>query len=247
MKKNIKIILTIILLAVLTTAIIVYGKELVNPLQFLSYPAVKESADVESLPTARVDASDYLSAHKVVGDLPIEKLSADEENGLIIIREEEKLAHDVYVTLYEKWKINIFKNISSSELTHTEAVKYLLDKYELEDPVKDSTVGVFTNPEFTSLYASLVEKGSLSLKDALMVGATIEDLDIYDIKNLSEKINNQDISLVYANLEKGSRNHLRSFSKQLEKQGEKYSAQYLSQEEVDKILSSERETSTVLK
>jgi len=188
-----------------------------------------------------VDDSDYIVAHNQVANLPIETLSTEERDGLIMMREEEKLAHDVYVTLYEKWGVNAFSNIAKSELTHTESVRYLLERYNIEDPVKDNTIGVFSNTTFSSLYTNLVAKGQESLVSALMVGATIEDLDIKDLNELSAKVDNKDILEIYANLTRGSRNHLRSFSKQLSKQGEAYSAQYLTQEEINNILNSGQE------
>lgn len=188
-----------------------------------------------------VDASDYIVAHNQIGALPIENLSQEEKDGLIMMREEEKLAHDVYITLYEKWQNNIFRNIASSESTHTDAVRYLIERYKLEDPTKDNTVGVFSNPTFSKLYKDLVEKGNNSLSDALLVGATIEDLDIKDLQDLITKTNNQDILVVYDNLSRGSRNHLRAFSKQLSKLGMSYSAQYLTQEQINNIISSVQE------
>ena len=71
------------------------------------------------------------------------------------MREEEKLAHDVYVTLYAQWDLPIFQNISRSEQTHTDAVKTLIDRYGLTDPAS-SKVGVFTNPDLQALYNDLV-------------------------------------------------------------------------------------------
>jgi hypothetical protein len=188
-----------------------------------------------------VDDSDYIVAHNQIASLPIETLSTGERDGLIMMREEEKLAHDVYITLYEKWGVNAFSNIAKSELTHTESVRYLLERYNIEDPVKDNTIGVFSNKTFSDLYTNLVAKGQESLVSALMVGATIEDLDIKDLNELSAKVDNKDILEIYTNLTRGSRNHLRSFSKQLSKQGETYSAQYLTQEEINNILNSSQE------
>ena len=66
-----------------------------------------------------------------------------------------------------------------------------------------------------TLYDTLVEQGKYSLLDALMVGATIEDLDIKDLQEFSSQIDNEDILLVYSNLERGSRNHMRSFIKNI--------------------------------
>lgn len=197
--------------------------------------------NIQSLASEAVDSSDYIVAHSQLEGLPIEELSSEESNGLIIMREEEKLAHDVYITLYERWGLNTFSNIAKSELTHTESIRYLIERYALEDPVKENTVGNFSNPIFTKLYTDLVAQGSKSLGEALIVGATIEDLDIKDLNELSAQVNNQDILEIYDNLTRGSRNHLRSFTKQLQKQGLSYSAQYLTQAEIDAIISSSQE------
>lgn len=78
--------------------------------------------------------------------LPVGTLSADEEAGLLYMREEEKLARDVYLTTYNLWRLQIFDNIAASEETHTEAVKLLLDRYNLADPVGSNGIGVFTDP-----------------------------------------------------------------------------------------------------
>ena len=73
-------------------------------------------------------------------------LSAEEIAGLKFMREEEKLAHDVYVALYGLWGDNIFNQISFSETTHTEAVLALLVKYGIPDPAAGNPAGVFTDP-----------------------------------------------------------------------------------------------------
>jgi hypothetical protein len=50
--------------------------------------------------------------------------------------------------------------------------------------------------------------------------ALIEKIDILDIqKKLDEQIDNKDITFFYANLLRGSRNHLRAFVKNLSRQG----------------------------
>ena len=188
-----------------------------------------------------VDASDYVVAHPQVSVLPIGNLSEEEKNGLMIMREEEKLAYDVYITLYEKWGINIFRNIASSESTHTESIRYLIERYNLVDPVKTEEVGVYTNSTFLDLYNALVKQGSTSLKDAYIVGATIEDLDIKDLHEFTAQTDNEDILVVYDNLTRGSRNHLRAYIRQLSNLGEKYTAQYLTQAEIDEIVSASQE------
>jgi len=174
--------------------------------------------------------------------LALGELSDAETSGLLLMREEEKLARDVYSALYDIHGLNIFTNIASSEQTHTDAVKALLDRYELVDPVGDSGAGVFENTDLQSLYDYLTALGSSSLLDALYVGAQIEELDIADIESLkAELVENDDIILVYDNLLKGSRNHLRSFHRQIESNGGSYTPQHINQEQYDDIVNSDME------
>ncbi len=193
-----------------------------------------------------VDPSDLISTENLLADSntvqPGSVLTQEEIDGLLMMREEEKLARDVYLTLYDRWQLPIFKNIAASEATHTSAVADLLDMYQITDPVTNDAVGVFTNPAFTDLYKSLVEQGNESAVIALKVGATIEDLDIKDLQELLKKTSNTDIITVYNNLEKGSRNHIRSFTQNLTKYGASYAPQYISQQAYDLIISGSRET-----
>jgi hypothetical protein len=171
------------------------------------------------------------------------KLSIAEKDGILYMREEEKLARDVYQTLYNKWKLQIFANIAESEQKHMDSVKKLIDNYNLEDPAKEG-VGEFTNPKLQELYNKLVEDGSKSIENALKVGAMIEEIDIIDLKKHLSETNKEDIKLVYENLMRGSRNHLRAFTSNLENYGISYEPQYLSKEEYEQIVSSPMEKGT---
>lgn len=177
-----------------------------------------------------------------INSLPIEPLNSFELTSLSLIREEEKLARDIYISLYNKWAVNIFTNISGSEQTHMESVLLLLNKYNLTDPVGTNAVGVFTDTTLQRLYDQLLIQGNASVLDAYKVGATIEDLDIFDLKNALTEIDNQDINLVYGKLGKGSRNHMRSFYKNILNVGGTYTPQYITQVEFDAIINSAMET-----
>ncbi len=142
-------------------------------------------------------------------------LSAQEKDGLIYMRLEEKLARDVYLTLGKTYKQKMFINIPQSEQRHMDAVKVLLDKYEIADPIKEDEIGSFTNADFKKLYDDLVGKGQVSFKDAMLVGKEIEEMDIKDLVERIEQTDNPDIKAVYENLKQGSENHLRAFSKHI--------------------------------
>lgn len=169
-------------------------------------------------------------------------LSADELAGLKFMREEEKLAHDVYVAMYALWDHNTFANIAESETTHTEAILALLVKYGVDDPAAGKPAGVFEDPALQSLYDTLVAAGRASLVEGLKVGALIEETDIQDIEQRKAVTDEADILRVYDSLLCGSRNHLRAFDKALRDQGVVYVAQVISQAEWDAIAASARES-----
>ncbi len=165
-------------------------------------------------------------------------LDADDAAGLLWMREEEKLARDVYLALADLWDVRVFANIARSEQSHMDALETLLDRYGLEDPVGANTAGVFSDPQVQALYDDLVARGRASLVEALAVGATIEDLDIVDLRERATDV--PDIARVYANLEAGSGNHLRAFVANLERRGASYTPANLSQADFDAIISSPR-------
>jgi len=155
---------------------------------------------------------------------------------LMYMREEEKLARDVYLTMYAKWKTHVFANIADSEELHTLAVKSKIDKYDLDDPVDNDDIGIFVNEELAKLYETLVDQGNKSEMDALWVGAAIEEIDMIDLQEAIDETDHPDIARTYQSLKDGSENHLRAFVSVIESQGMDYSAQYLSQSAVDAIL-----------
>lgn len=203
-----------------------------------------EKEDVNERPEAvlQVDNLGYSNMNQQnlrrwMNYLPKESLSDIEIAGLIFMREEEKLAHDVYTKFYDVWNSQIFGNISNSEQTHAEAVLILIEKYNLIDPVGNSGEGIFQNTDLQNLYTDLVNDGLNSLEDALKVGAAIEEIDILDLQaQLESVVDNQDIAYVYENLLKGSRNHLRAFVKNMNTLGINYQPQYLSTADYNEII-----------
>lgn len=173
---------------------------------------------------------------------PLSALSTTEADSLAFMREEEQLAHDVYAVSATLWGPPVFANITASEATHSAAVKALLDRYQLADPLAGLSNGTFKSPAFEALYASLVASSRTGLIEALKVGAQIEELDMRDIRAQKAGIDNADILMVYDNLLRGSRNHLRAFMKVLVQQGGSYVPQYISQAEFDAIVNSPMET-----
>lgn len=178
---------------------------------------------------------------KAVEAIPKSDLNAKESEGLLLMREEEKLARDVYTELAKRWpETPTFSNISRSESSHTESVRVLIERYQLSDPAL-SQAGKFTSSALQTLYEQLLNKGNASMIAALQVGLEIEELDIADLQKLAAQLDQDDIRLVYQELERGSRNHLRAFYKALLGAGGTYQAQHLSPENFEQIANSQME------
>ncbi len=178
-------------------------------------------------------------------EAPMTRAAAATDDGLaadlISLREEEKLARDVYLTLLDRWGLPMFEQIAGSEQRHMDRVGELLAARGLEDPVVDPARGAFTSPRFSELYTSLVERGERSERAALEVGALIEELDLADIEGMAARTEDPDVSRTYALLACGSRNHLRAFTSRLAADGASYTPIHLSAEAYQAVLDGEHE------
>lgn len=164
-----------------------------------------------------------------------------EEVGILLMREEEKMAHDVYVVFSDLFSQPAFVNIAKSEINHYNAVGKLIVTYGLVDP-STGVPNTFTSPEIAELYAKFIADGSGSFEKALATGALIEETDILDLEELIAATTNPLILEVYNNLLSGSRNHLRSFVSTLATYGATYVPQLMVQEDFDAIINSAMET-----
>ena len=191
------------------------------------------------VPGAGPPASSPIAGY--LATLPKEALSAAETDQLLFLREEEKLARDVHRALFAANGDQSFANIASAEQRHMDEVKILLDRYGLTDPAATTAPGEFRNARLASLYTDLVARGTVSLVDALKVGATVEDLDLADVDKALDASDNRDIDTVMQNLAKGSRNHLRAFSQRLAALDATYTAQFLPADEIARIVAAPRE------
>jgi hypothetical protein len=157
--------------------------------------------------------------------------------------EEEKLARDVYNTLYEIYKIPVFKNIPKAEQNHMNVVLALMNTYGIADP-SSAEAGKFTNPDLQALYDNLVAKGKVSLVEALKVGALIEETDIVDLADVYELSPGDDFKALAEALMLGSRNHLRAFNRVLKFNGVVLTPAVLDQDAFNSIVTSEWERGT---
>ncbi|MCB1672316.1 MAG: DUF2202 domain-containing protein [Pseudomonadales bacterium] len=152
----------------------------------------------------------------VTGYATGQALTPDERNDLLLMREEEKLARDVYLALDETWHATVFSSITESEQRHMDAVLNLLNFFGIPDPAAGNAAGVFSNSELQELYHLAVDYGGQSLVAALEVGVYIEQTDIEDLQNAIARTSWNNIARVYSNLLRGSTNHLAAFTNNLD-------------------------------
>lgn len=162
-------------------------------------------------------------------------LGEEEANTLLWMREEEKLARDVYRDFYRTWKAPVFSRIANSERSHMDALLRKLQSFGLPDPAR-SDPGAFSEPDLQALYDRSVAEGSSSYIDALRVGAAIEDLDIRDLQAAIARTGNLTLKTVYENLLEGSKNHLRAFVGLLRTLGVDYVPQYMDAELFEAVM-----------
>ena len=138
------------------------------------------------------------------------------DDRLLYLIEEEKLAHDVYIKMYELYGARTFDNISRSETQHQNSVLAILQDHHLADP-RSSDIGIFRNQDLQKLYDSLIAQGSKSLSDAYAAGVTIEEVDIADLTTDLKLVASGDTAVVAMMnaLKNGSENHLQAFSKHI--------------------------------
>lgn len=140
-------------------------------------------------------------------------LTSDEEAELLRNAEEEKLAHDLYLTFSELYGDKVFDRVASAETKHLTAVQTLLERYSLADPTVGQPVGEFSSESVQELYDSLLAQGSASRDGAFEAARTVEKTDISGLTAATDGLNAPDVLAVYGHLLSASQHHLAAFSR----------------------------------
>ncbi|HHH19666.1 MAG TPA: DUF2202 domain-containing protein [Campylobacterales bacterium] len=162
-------------------------------------------------------------------------LSQELKDSITYMYNEEKLAKDVYLDVYEVQKVQQLYNIATkSEVLHQEAVNELAKKYDLNITLYPETEapydisveayesGKYSVAHIQELYDMLYDKGIQSTQDALEVGCIVEVTDIDDLDTYIEQAtasNASDVLEVFNFLRDGSYNHYWAFDKGLKNMG----------------------------
>ena len=196
-----------------------------------------------------VDADGYTSVDLValstwLATVPNQPLSNAETEALLYAREEEKMARDAFRVFDQQYDPAAFTKIADSEQTHMDAIGMLLDKYGLADPVTNDATGAFTDPDILALYQDFLDQGDDALTGGLEAGAAIQEMAVRDLGSWLGAVDNRDVTCVFSNLQKGSRNHLRRLVDLLQDRGVTYVPVYLPQATYDAILADDMERGT---
>ncbi|MEE3503593.1 DUF2202 domain-containing protein [Acidiphilium acidophilum] len=154
-------------------------------------------------------------------------LTAHERADLLLMREEEKIARDVYLQLHDRWGLRPFGNISGSEQAHMDMILLLQERHGLSDPAEGLPIGRFNDPVLQNMHDDLLSRGLQSQAEAVRVGLLIEELDIFDLQVAASRTEKPEIRAVYSDLERGSRNHLRAFYRWMHRLGTHYTPVHL--------------------
>ncbi len=140
-------------------------------------------------------------------------LTDAQKSALVALAGEEKLAHDIYTTLAQRYPAVVqFARIAGAETRHQSALDGLIAKYELQDPNAGLALGAFASADRRAQYVSLLARATDAVA-ALAVGATIEQLDIADLAALLKTVKAPDVVQVLTNLDRASDMHLAAFSR----------------------------------
>lgn len=138
-------------------------------------------------------------------------LNESEQDSLLFMIEEEKMAQDIYDTLFEQTGLTIFDRISNAETKHMNALLHSAESLDVDTSFVSSETGVFENIEIQNLYNDLLAQASVSNETALEVGSLIEQTDIEDLQIAMEDNSVALLGIVYNHLLNGSENHLAAF------------------------------------
>jgi len=166
-----------------------------------------------------------------------DEITAEQTDWLKFMREEEKVAMDLYLAFGQSYTARVFQNIPRAEENHMNAVLAVMDTYGIEDPGSTES-GIFTNPDLQALYNTLLDQGKVSLVEALKVGALVEETDIIDLAGVYDLNPGDDLKTLAEALLLGSRNHLRAFNRILLANGIVYTPVALDQAAFDAIVNS---------
>lgn len=132
---------------------------------------------------------------------------------LTYLREEERLARDLYLAFADKYGDDTaFARVAKAEQRHYDAVGRMLERYGLTDPSEGLAAGEYAGDGLVATYQRLLAQGQKSLNDAYEAGIAFEEADVQDLTEAIERTSEADAKRVFEHLQRGSEQHLAAFT-----------------------------------
>lgn len=165
-----------------------------------------------------------------------DSLSADEIEFQFALREDEKMARDLYTVFAAKYSTAPqIDRIAAAENSHIACVEAVLDYYEISYPAMTAAAGLFEDAKRQAIYNELADKSG-TLLEVYATMAAVEEESVSAYKSVQSEITNENIALVITNMIKASSNHLKAAVCQIIAGGGTYTPLYLSAEEFGTIV-----------
>ena len=161
-------------------------------------------------------------------------LTADEIEFIYAVREDEKVARDLYFSFFGTFGLKPFENIGKAEDNHIKATEKLFDYYEIDYPALSEN-GKFENAIRQKLFDSLLLKGTPEL-EAFKVMAMLEESNIVEYGEVLKTIANPNIKIVIENLARASANHFKAAIRQITALGGTYTPAIMTQEQYEAVI-----------
>ena len=128
------------------------------------------------------------------------------------MREEERMARDLYTQLAASSGEAIFTRIAGAEQRHLDAVERLMTSQGMSPEAAGTTVGRYAVGEVQAAYTRWLSQGRASDQAAYKVGVELETWDIAELKTMEVPSDTTGARVVAALLN-GSEHHLTAFTK----------------------------------
>lgn len=142
-----------------------------------------------------------------------------EAQSLAYMLEEERVAHDLYTALGEKYDSVVWDRIAPAEQRHHDAVERLLKLKDLDVP-EAQEAGSYADKGLQDLYDEWLARGLESEEEAFQVGIELEQADIADLEaTIKDFEGDDDVTGVLEALLRGSERHEAAFTRWADGEG----------------------------
>lgn len=143
---------------------------------------------------------------------PSGTVSAEAAAEITWMREEERLARDLYQAFADKYGATVFVRIAAAEQHHFDTMGTLISGYGLQDPSAGLAAGTYADPALQKMWDDLSAQGSTSLADAYAVGVAVEKADVADLDE-AIAITDDTVDAYMNHLRTATQQHLATFER----------------------------------